>query len=613
MSDVTVTFGAKDNGVESTIVKIKGSLNNLEKSTQQASDSFDGGFKKMAIAGGAAGLAIGAGMKVIGAATDAARAVVNRFGEALDLGGELSDLSARTGETAGNLLVLQRAFDNTGVGAEKVGTTINRLQKFMDAASDSSSKQAELMGGLGISMQDLQGKTPTEQMQIFANKIAGIQDPTTRAATAMEIFGKSGGQLLPMLSNFSGEIVNAKGELGTMPDIMDRSAAAFDNISDKLAVVKGKVTEFAAGFLESAIPAMNKFLGIGAQLDAARFGQILGQKLSEAFELITSGDIWQVFRLQAEKAINQIRASGAMNNLAAFLNTVFDGITGDKNFNFDKTFEKYKSAGIEANTEVNDAIDNQIEELWRNAQKRSAEAAKAFEGQMQDAAAKTAIMLKDIPEVTPVSKEIPKWLERLPEATDKANKDTEKIKGDLETGADAMTKAAEKVKETLTMSQQIGQDIDKARKEDQIDKGGREREKINNAIDRGDFDEATRRNKRLANKEQDQQLRDPDGDGKNKDRRSVVDIAKEEGIDTFRKNKDQLREEIMKKREEEKNKEGADKGKKRNEEMKPGKEGEQKEKEDKSSALQKISQAVDAIKTAVVSLEKKLPQTALGT
>jgi hypothetical protein len=613
MSDVTVTFGARDNGVESTIVKIKGSLNNLEKSTQQASDSFDGGFKKMAIAGGVAGLAIGAGMKVIGAATDAAGAVVNRFGEALDLGGRLNDLTSRTGETAGKLLVLERAFDNTGVGAEKVGTTINRLQKFMDAASDSSSKQAELMGGLGISMQDLQGKTPTEQMQIFANKIAGIQDPTTRAATAMEIFGKSGGQLLPMLTNFSGEIVNAKGELGTMPDIMDRSAAAFDNISDKLAVVKGKVTEFAAGFLESAIPAMNKFLGIGAQLDAARFGQILGQKLSEAFELITSGDIWQVFRLQAEKAINQIRASGAMNNLAAFLNTVFDGITGDKNFNFDKTFEKYKSAGIEANTEVNDAIDNQIEELWRNAQKRSAEAAKAFEGQMQDAAAKTAIMLKDIPEVTPVSKEIPKWLERLPEATDKANKDTEKIKGDLETGADAMTKAAEKVKEALTMSQQIGEDIDKARKDDEIDKGGREREKINNALDRGDFDEAERRNERLARKEQDQQLRDTDGDGKNKDRRSVVDMAKEEGIDTFRKNKDQLREEIMKKREEEKNKEGADKGKKRNEEMKPGKEGEQKEKEEKSSALQKISQAVDAIKTAVVSLEKKLPQTALGT
>jgi hypothetical protein len=203
--------------------------------------------------------------------------------------------------------------------------------------------------------------------------------------------------------------------------------------------------------------------------------------------------------------------------------------------------------------------------------------------------------------------------EQLTGATGGAKSDTAGIKGDLETGADAMTKAAEKVKEALTMSQQIGEDIDKARKDDEIDKGGREREKINNAIDRGDFDEAERRNERLARKEQDQQLRDPDGDGKNKDRRSVVDIAKEEGIDTFRKNKDQLREEIMKKREEEKNKEGADKGKKRNEEMKPGKEGEQKEKEDKSSALQKISQAVDAIKTAVISLEKKLPQTALGT
>jgi hypothetical protein len=352
MSDVTVTFGAKDNGVESTIVKIKGSLNNLEKSTQQASGSFDGGFKKMAIAGGAAGLAIGAGMKVIGAATDAARAVVNRFGDALELGGKLSDLSARTGESAGNLLILQRAFDNTGVGADKVGTAVNKLQKFIVDASNGAATQTAVLVRLGLSMTDLAGMTPTQQMQTFAERISRIENPTERAAAAMKVFGKSGGELLPMLTNFSGEIANAKGELGSMPAIMDRSAAAFDNIGDKIAVVKGKVTEFAAGFLESALPAMNKFLNAGSQLDAAKFGQVIGQKLTEAFELITSGDIWQIFRLQAEKAINQIRTSGAINNLAAFLNTVFEGITSDKNFNWDKTFEKYKSAGIAANTDV---------------------------------------------------------------------------------------------------------------------------------------------------------------------------------------------------------------------------------------------------------------------
>ena len=617
MSDVTVTFGAKDNGVESTIVKIKGSLNNLEKSTQQASDSFEGGFKKMAIAGGVAGLAIGAGMKVIGAATDAARAVVNRFGEALDLGGELSDLSARTGETAGNLLVLQRAFDNAGVGADKVGTAVNKLQKFITDASNGAATQSAVLVRLGLSMTDLAGMTPTQQMQTFAERISRIQNPTERAATAMQIFGKSGGELLPFLTNFSGEIANAKGELGSMPAIMDRSANAFDNIADKIAVVKGKVTEFAAGFLESALPAMNKFINAGSQLDAAKFGQVIGQKLTEAFELITSGDIWQIFRLQAEKAINQIRTSGAINNLAAFLNTVFEGITADKNFNWDKTFEKYKSAGIAANTDVNDVIDEQIAELWRQAQNRSAEAAKAFEDQMQEAAANSAIMLKDIPEVTPVSKEIPKWLERLPEATDNANKDTESIKSNLKGGADAMSQAAEKVKEALTMSQQITEDIDQARKEWNVDPGGKEREKINAANERGDFSEAERRNKRLGEKERDIALRDKNGDGKDLDNRSVKDIAKNEGIDTFRKNNEQLRKEIMQKREDEKRKEAekkaADEGKKRNDEMKPGNEGKKDTPKDQGKdSIASLASAVQSIANTVQAISNKLPQSALG-
>lgn len=619
MSDVTVKFAAQDDGVSSTLIKIRGSLENLEQSTKQASQSFDTSFKGMAIAGAAAGAAVAAGMKVIDLAADATRAVVDKMGEALDLGGELSDLSARTGESAGNLLVLQRAFDNTGIGADKVGTAINKLQKFIIDASNGAANQTAVLARLGLSMNDLANMTPTEQMQVLAEQISRIENPTERAATAMQVFGKSGGELLPLLTNFTGEIANAKGELGSMPEIMDRSANAFDAISDKIGVVNGKVAEFAAGLLESAIPALNKFLNAGSELDAAKFGQILGQKLAEVFELITSGDIWELFRLQAEKSINNIRTSPAVNNLAAFLNTIFDGITGGSDFNSDKTFDKYKNAGIEANTEVNDNIDEQISAIWEKQEKSAAEAARSFEKEMEEAAANSAIMLKDTPEVTPVSKEIPKWLERLPDTTDKANKDSDNIKSNLEKGADAISKAAADVEKAMNISDQIAQDIDKARKEDNIDKGGKERDKINEAIDRGDFKEAERRNNRLKDKELDQQLRGVDENGNTKDNRSIKDIAKEEGIEIFRKNNQQLREEILKKRDEDKKREESDKqkkqaedAKKRQDEMKPGNEGEKKQPKDNSGVLSTISAAVDAIKVAVISLEKKLPQPSIG-
>jgi hypothetical protein len=607
--------------------------------------------------------------------------------------------------------VLERAFDNTGVGADKVGATINRLQKFITTAGDESSKQAEVMARLGISMQDLQGKTPTEQMQIFANKIAGIQDPTVRAATAMEIFGKSGGQLLPMLNNFSSEIDGAKGQLGSLPGIMDRSAAAFDTISDNFEAIKNKSLEFAAGLIEKLTPALETFTNMLVGADAAGWGAKIGETIIKIADLLIgafkspqtaidaiglalkagaldfantlvnafinaanfikeffASDLPKLLIGQLGNSLIKGFADGikffvdnigqviinfkeffgrAIESIATFFSNTFNKIvnffatdfknamenpvdfirgklgsalsaaTKDGSFTFKDAYDSASGSVIDRMSKGLGAVSDEYGQKLKDGTGRIDEEWKKITGNIEVSAQDffgaegASQRVKD--KLGELEKTGQNFREQLTGATGGAKSDTAGIKGDLETGAGAMTKAAEKVKETLTMSQQIGQDIDKARKDDEIDKGGREREKINNAIDRRDFDEAERRNERLARKEQDQQLKDPDGDGKNKDRRSVVDMAKEEGIDTFRKNKDQLREEIMKKREEEKNKEGADKGKKRNEEMKPGKEGEQKEKEGKSSALQKISQAVDAIKTAVISLEKKLPQTALGT
>lgn len=253
---------------------------------EDAGQKGETGIGKIGIAAGVAGAAFAAGMKVLEVAADAARAVVDSFGEALDLGGELNDLSTRTGESAGQLLVLQQAFDNTGVGADKVGASINKLQKFMEDAANGGDKQNEVMNRLGISLADLQGKTPTQQMQIFAEKISGIQDPTERAATAMTIFGKSGGELLPLLTNFSGEVEAAKGQLGGMPGIMDRTADAFDAISDNLNVAKGKLTEFAAGLLEKAAPALESFSEMLTGVDAAGWGQKLGEVVSRLGDML---------------------------------------------------------------------------------------------------------------------------------------------------------------------------------------------------------------------------------------------------------------------------------------------------------------------------------------
>jgi hypothetical protein len=713
MSDVTVTFGAKDNGVESTIVKIKGSLNNLEKSTQQASGSFDGGFKKMAIAGGAAGLAIGAGMKVIGAATDAARAVVNRFGDALELGGRLNDLSSRTGETAGKLLVLERAFEKTSIGADKVGTVINKMQNFMQNAANGSEKQIAAMNQLGISMEELQGKTPTEQLRIFAARIAAIEDPTQKTAAASAVFGtKLGGTLLPLLNNFNGELEDSKSKLGSMPGILDRSSKAFDAIGDNFDDIKNKSLEFAVGLIEKLTPALEKFTNMLVGVDAASWGAQLGQQIVKISDLLIgafkapmtavdalgsalyahiatmgnlyinslinganflkefwSSDLPKLLIGQLGSALIKGFADGlkffvdnigqviinfkeffgrAIESIATFFSNTFNKIvnffatdfknamenpvdfirgklgsalsaaTKDGSFAFKDAYDSASGSVIDRMSKGLGAVSDEYGQKLKDGTGRIDEEWKKITGNIEFSARDffgaegASQRVKD--KLGELEKTGQNFREQLTGATGGAKSDTTGIKGDLEDGAGAMTQAAAKVKEALTMSQQITEDINKAEKENDIDKGGKKKEKIDDLVDQGKFDAARRENEKIANKEKDQEMR---GVGKDKDNRSVKDIAKDEGIDTFRKNNKELRDEIMKKREDEKRKEAekkaADEGKKRNDEMKPGNEGKKDTPKDQGKdSIASLASAVQSIANTVQAISNKLPQSALG-
>ena len=246
---------------------------------------FDAEFQKIAGAFTVGNLAAQGFQKVVDLAFDAARQVVQGFADALDLGGRLNELSSRTGETAGNLLVLETAFKNSGLEAAQVGAAINKLQNFMQDAANGGDKQRAAMDGLGISMADLAGKTPTEQMQIFADKIASIEDPTQRAATASEVFGdKLGGKLLPLFSDFSGNLDDARDKVGSLEEVMDENAATFDAAAETIEAVKGKMAAFAAGVLGETIPALQDLGKSMEQVDAAGLGTSVGEFLSPRLE-----------------------------------------------------------------------------------------------------------------------------------------------------------------------------------------------------------------------------------------------------------------------------------------------------------------------------------------
>jgi hypothetical protein len=330
MSDVSVTFGAKDEGLQSAFKRVGDSTKSLGSL-----------FKQVLLP-----------LAAIGAAFAGVRKMAADFQAAIDMGGRLNDLSARTGETAGNLLLLERAFQNAGAGANSVGPALNKMQRFMVEASERGGEQAATMNKLGLSYERLQHMTPTEQMQAFAKAISEMDDPAERTTAAMQVLGRSGGELVPLFRAMGVELETAKRQLGSAPAIIDKTNQALDTIGDNMGAIREKSKEFALGILSQLAPALAEITSRMAEINAAGIGEVfsmaaknaldwanstfkVGQGLADiklGFDAILGGQIgdglkliWLSMRDTALNAINQISATGmsALQTVGGFLSKIF--------------------------------------------------------------------------------------------------------------------------------------------------------------------------------------------------------------------------------------------------------------------------------------------------
>ena len=168
---------------------------------------------------------------------------------------------------------------------------------------------------------------------------------------------------------------------------------------------------------------------------------------------------------------------------------------------------------------------------------------------------------------------------------------------------DKNKKVTKELKEQLALSVQIAAKIAAAQAKDKVDKGGRLEKRALDALAKGDFRGAERARKRLAGNEDDAAIQEAFG-GEGKFGKNIKDIAKEQGIDTFRKTSKELREELAKL------------AKKRQDELAPGAGGKDKEAAKGKPVPPKdpmvaLSDLVKDIKNLVAKIEPKLPQHAL--
>ena len=391
MADVTVEFGATDTGLEKTLKAVQDELNGLKtkvksgelsmtelegtmkrigqvtsmeknikaigdqskdttdkvktlgKASEEAGEKAKLGFGKIAVGATLAGAAAKLGSMAIDAAFSVAQKTVQSFGAALDMGGRLNELSDRTGIAVDKVLLLERAFQNAGLGADSVGPMLNRMQKALIDAEDGTSKAAYAFVDLGLSLSQLRNLSPEEQLRTIGKAIAAIPDPAQRAATAIEIFGRSGGALNQVFANFDEEVETAKRQLGSLPQIMKEGSSQFDRISDNLVVVGGKFIEFAAGLIDKVKPALDAVTTALSMIDAAGIGQEIGeffvgagegmkmfQKAVDEFKVGNFSEgfkaAFEAIKMQAMETGNSIYSVlvASFKSAGQFIATVFD-------------------------------------------------------------------------------------------------------------------------------------------------------------------------------------------------------------------------------------------------------------------------------------------------
>ena len=116
-------------------------------------------------------------------------------------GDTLDKMAGRTGVSVEALSELGFAAEQSGADLETLEAGLRKMQRSITDAAEGTETAVDALAALGLSVGTLQNLTPEQQFKLIADRLSKIENPTTRAALAMDLLGKSGTRLLPLLKD----------------------------------------------------------------------------------------------------------------------------------------------------------------------------------------------------------------------------------------------------------------------------------------------------------------------------------------------------------------------------------------------------------------------------
>jgi hypothetical protein len=176
------------------------------------------------------------------AALYGASSIVGFVKNQIDAADALNDMAERTGIAVDELSKLKYAAQLSDVEVGTLQQGIIKLSKAMVDTSNNTGSARNAFAALGISVKNTDGtlKTNSQVLNELSDGFSKYADGANKSALAIEIFGKSGAELIPLLNQGSDGLKAMGDELQILGGVITveaaRNAGIFNDNLDKLAV-----------------------------------------------------------------------------------------------------------------------------------------------------------------------------------------------------------------------------------------------------------------------------------------------------------------------------------------------------------------------------------------
>ena len=202
-------------------------------------------------------------MKKVGMAATVAGAAIVGFGVASlksfsEAGDEVHKMALRTGFSTEALSELRVAAELSGTSLGALETGVRRMQMSITDASRGVKLSTDAFDALGISVDSIQHLSPEEQFNQMTLALAEIEDVSLRTKTAMDLFGRAGTALLPMLAGGEEGLNAMKQKAHELGVVFDQEAAnKAARLSDAMGTMKGSMSGVMMVVAEELAPVIS--------------------------------------------------------------------------------------------------------------------------------------------------------------------------------------------------------------------------------------------------------------------------------------------------------------------------------------------------------------------